>query len=123
MTTPSKPYHLLNINLAQGDRAVPLGRVSTTLEVSNVVPVYASALIPVGPVLVLQIARPLPPSELHRLAMRLDRGVIAQYTNGVGSLEGPEAAECGPFDPAQFLMLDGTRAEVDPDDTLPGVAP
>ena len=123
---PSKPFHLLNVGLARvhDGHADVMPEDYVTLTVTAVVPVLAHAahVSDTEPTLVLQIERPLPPSELHRLAMRLGQEAIAQYTNGVGTLEGPGAAQWGAFDPAQFLMLDGTRAEADPDDTLPGAA-
>lgn len=121
MTTPSKPYHLLNIGLTRTHEGnLDLMPADYAMRaVDDVVPVLAHAVhqSSTEPTLVLQIERPLPPSELHRLAMRLGQEAIAQYTNGGGSLEGPGAAEWGAFDPARFLMLDGSRAGV-PEATL-----
>lgn len=50
-------------------------------------------------------------ANLRQLAIDLGQDCIAVYRpkTGGGALIGPKAAEWGPFNPAYFFLLDGTR--------------
>ena len=58
---------------------------------------------------VVALAKPLSPSALERLSSALRQDAVAQWDGVKGLLVGPKAAEWGPFNPAFFLTLDGSR--------------
>ena len=62
---------------------------------------------------IIQIPRRLTDQELHDLSVVLEQQAIAQYDTVTerGSLEGPSASKWGPFDPKQFLKLNGEYLE------------
>jgi hypothetical protein len=62
------------------------------------------------PTLIVEIARPLSTHELFYLAEQLNQGAIAQMVGDDGELVGPRASQWGPFDPAKFILTNGSRA-------------
>lgn len=64
--------------------------------------------------LVIDLDEPLNARVLAELASALNQEAIAQWSSGGGELRGPKAELWGPFDPSQFLLLDGRKlSEVD----------
>lgn len=62
--------------------------------------------------LVAELAAPLSRDHLKGLSVGLRQDCIAQYANGKGDLEGPKAADWGPFNPEYFLTMEGQRLAV-----------
>lgn len=62
------------------------------------------------PTAVITVDNPLGRVTLYSLSLALSQDCIAQAdVTGLGLLAGPKAADWGPFNPAYFLTLDGTR--------------
>jgi len=58
---------------------------------------------------VMELVRPLPSHNLVWLSHELQQDCVAQFDGRRGELQGPKAADWGPFDPAFFLTIDGQR--------------
>jgi len=61
------------------------------------------------PTLVASLSRPITKPEGERLARALRQDCVAVFDGVNGQLYGPSAEAWGPFDPAFFLTLDGSR--------------
>jgi len=57
--------------------------------------------------LVFELGAALTPEQAFAVSAALGQDCIAQYSNGVGGLYGPNAAAWGDFNPEFFLLIDG----------------
>lgn len=63
------------------------------------------------PTLVVELPAPLEPVAAERLSSLLHQEAIAErFADGSGTLHGPMADRWGPYNPAFFVMPDGSRA-------------
>jgi len=103
----------LNVGLKVGDvQSLTPERIAEVLKKEFDVDVIKSSVHVSSsePTNVVQLSRTLTDVELHKLSELTGQGAIPQYTDGVGSLQGPKAAEWGgKFLAEEFMDLNGRR--------------
>jgi hypothetical protein len=102
----------VNIGLAvkDGSRLSSEHALAVLRTVGGVAPLRSSVRVSsTEPTLVAELRSPLHASAAYEVARRLKQDAIAQWDGRDGHLYGPNAAAWGPFDPAFFVNLDGSR--------------
>lgn len=104
---------LVNIGLdAKGTRLHPRNALAALAVISGAAATAATVhQSDTEPTLVAELSHPLNATAAYEVARFLKQDAIAVWDGHDGHLYGPNAASWGPFDPAFFLTLDGSRLE------------
>lgn len=103
---------LLNVGLLTADKTATLAPIDVALAVAKIGGKIEEAAIHESDseeTVVIRLAEPLPSHSLEWLSAELLQDCVAQAVGYAGELQGPKAADWGPFNPAYFLQLDGRR--------------
>jgi hypothetical protein len=105
------PKTLVNIGLdAKGKLLLPRHALAALAVISGQAATAATVHnIDSEPTLIAELRHPLSTAAAYEVARFLQQDAIAVWDGHDGHLIGPNSLEWGPFDPSQFLTLDGGR--------------